>query len=231
MLRSNFVAMYNILRQPLPPAQYMRDTTHKGQIYLHHTVSGDNVKNVVDAWAATPERVGAHLIVSRTGDIYNVVPLQYWLHHLGLRDKHLNGVSGHRSNVLLNANSIAIELTNWGPITQQMIGGKSRWINHYQREVDLFTHETVDYGPSGYRGYRFFEAYPSAQIKALRWLLRWLMSMFDIPAPENVGKIAEYTPDALRGKPGIYAHSGVRPDKSDIHPQPELIAMLSSLTY
>ncbi len=220
----------NINRHYLPPAQYVQEVTNKCQIYLHHTVSGDVVKNIVSAWDMTPERVGAHIVISRTGEITSVVPLQFWIHHLGLQDKHFKGINGSKNNVWLNANSVAIELANWGPITPQLIGGKTRWINYYQGQVDLLPHQIVDYGQhSPYRGYRYFEAYTEAQIKALDMLLRWLLPLLDIPAPENANKIAEICPDALRGKRGVYAHSSVRPDKSDIHPQPELIAMLYGL--
>jgi len=35
--------------------------------------------------------------------------------------------------------------------------------------------------------------------------------------------------EALSGKAGIWSHTSFRKDKSDIHPQPELIQMLKSL--
>jgi len=34
---------------------------------------------------------------------------------------------------------------------------------------------------------------------------------------------------AIMGKPGIYTHNSYRTDKSDIHPQPEMIQMLNTL--
>ena len=39
----------------------------------------------------------------------------------------------------------------------------------------------------------------------------------------------EINADALNGKPGIWSHTSVRKDKSDVHPQDELIAMLKTL--
>jgi len=35
--------------------------------------------------------------------------------------------------------------------------------------------------------------------------------------------------NALEGHPGIWSHTSVRIDKSDIFPQPELLSMLRSL--
>jgi hypothetical protein len=35
--------------------------------------------------------------------------------------------------------------------------------------------------------------------------------------------------DALAGKKGVYTHVSFRTDKSDMHPQPELIEMLKNL--
>ena len=39
----------------------------------------------------------------------------------------------------------------------------------------------------------------------------------------------EVSQDALCGKPGIYTHVSFRKDKSDCHPQKELIQMLKEL--
>ena len=36
--------------------------------------------------------------------------------------------------------------------------------------------------------------------------------------------------NALTGKPGVWSHTSYRFDKSDIHPQQEVIDMLKSLT-
>jgi len=43
---------------------------------------------------------------------------------------------------------------------------------------------------------------------------------------ENVFSLSK---DALSGKPGIFGHCSYRLDKSDIHPQKEMIDMLKSL--
>ena len=39
----------------------------------------------------------------------------------------------------------------------------------------------------------------------------------------------EVSAEALKGKQGVWSHTSFRFDKSDIHPQPEIIEMLKSL--
>jgi hypothetical protein len=41
--------------------------------------------------------------------------------------------------------------------------------------------------------------------------------------------IWDVTPRALKGEPGVYTHNSVRFDKTDISPQPNMIAMLKGL--
>jgi hypothetical protein len=39
----------------------------------------------------------------------------------------------------------------------------------------------------------------------------------------------EFSSDAIDGKPGVWTHVSFRKDKSDCHPQPELIDMLKTI--
>jgi hypothetical protein len=51
---------------------------------------------------------------------------------------------------------------------------------------------------------------------------------FGIPLDYNAD-MWDVTNNALDGKPGIWTHNSYRTDKSDCHPQPELIKMLQTL--
>jgi hypothetical protein len=49
-------------------------------------------------------------------------------------------------------------------------------------------------------------------------------------AIQSIGKTAfEYNPLTMNGYPGIWTHTNIRTDKTDMSPQPNLIAMLKSL--
>ena len=56
-------------------------------------------------------------------------------------------------------------------------------------------------------------------------LLAFLCDKYSIPSDFKL-KSFDVNKDALNGVPGIYSHTSYRPDKSDVHPQPELIAAL-----
>ncbi|MFW6226355.1 MAG: peptidase C14 caspase catalytic subunit P20, partial [bacterium] len=82
--------------------------------------------------------------------------------------------------------------------------------------------------PNGYRGYYYYEKYTDDQIKTTGELLLYWNKTYDIPLDYN-DNMWEVNDDALGGKRGIWSHTSYRNDKSDVHPQPELIEMLKTL--
>lgn len=208
-----------IINTPLLPSQYYTKQTKKTAIVLHHSVSGDSAKNVVAAWNESPQKVGAHFIITRAGVIHEAVPPECWIHHLGVK----NSV-----NTLLNKQSIAIELLNYGPVEPTTKAGIYR--NAYAKEITI---KREVYYKGGFRGYTTFEAYTPLQLAALDELLRYLMNKFNIKLqPDFSAKsIFDVCEDALRGSNGIFTHVSFRDDKSDCHPQPELIGLLDNLKF
>lgn len=99
----------------------------------------------------------------------------------------------------------------------------------------------------GYRGFYAFEKYTDEQINSLRDLilsihekyenidLNYNRDIFDIEYDENLNPIGSndgaigVSANALSGKSGIWSHSSYRNDKSDCHPQINLIKMLQQL--
>ncbi len=215
--------MNNVKFQSLGKNQYFDEAYHKRQIYLHHTVSG-GMSSTVSAWQSNAERVGAHVLIDGNGDTLVVVPIYAWIHHLGIRQSHFAGISKPKTNLALNQGSIAIELVNWGPVRWEDNG----FVNEYQNRILMTEAETIFY-PDRYRGYSRFERYTAAQLAALKDCLLWFMSLYNIPAPTDARALFDICPAALQGKAGIFTHSSVRPDKSDCHPQPELIELLNQL--
>lgn len=113
-----------------------------------------------------------------------------------------------------------------------------------------FYNEKTKY-PKGFRGFYGFEKYTDKQIKAVRDLIQSLTynnlykdngvkGFKDITLKYN-DDIWDLTPqgkatgcygvskNALNGKAGVWTHTSYRNDKSDCHPQPQLIEMLKSL--
>lgn len=213
--------------------EYFRAIYPKKQIYIHHTVSNGNPLGSINWWRKQANGVAAFVVIAgkqftpqatyKDGDIYQCFSSKYWAHHLGLKQEHLlpNGLS----NIQLNRGSIAIEICGWGALSKNADGTFSP-VDYPQ--VILQANEVQRY-PKKYRGVEYYQKYTPAQIESLRKLLVYLCDTYKIDSTYKGDAIFDVDRRALKGENGIFTHTSVRPDKSDCHPQPELIAMLKGL--
>jgi len=88
--------------------------------------------------------------------------------------------------------------------------------------------QNVQVYEQGFRGFYGFEKYTDAQIEAVRELLVFWNERYKIPLDYH-DDMWDISNEALAGKAGVWTHVSYRKDKSDCHPQPELIEMLKSL--
>jgi N-acetyl-anhydromuramyl-L-alanine amidase AmpD len=230
------MTMNNVLQKitmvPFSTNQYMDEDTNKRQIYIHHTAGSADPFGVVRWWESTPERVATSLIIGghpgtstrwKDGDIVQVFSSRKWAWHLGVNRTHLRaGGPTALSHTQLNKESIGIELCNWGQLRQTDRG----FLNYVGGRVP--DNQVIELSTS-YRGFRFYQRYTDAQLENTRDLLRFLGQRWNIPVAYKGDRIFDICPEALRGEPGLYTHTSVRPDKTDCFPQPELIQMLRSL--
>jgi len=204
--------------------QYYPIETTKKQLVLHHTVSGPGVRGDLQTWLNDTSRVATHFIIDRDGTLYQLFSSKYWAHHLGVTKNILTeyGFTDIQTrNVKLNQNSIGIEIDNWGYLTKTS-DGKFKTV--YGNIVDVDVQEY----PNLFKGYRYYEKYSNAQIQTIGELLLYFNKKFGIPLDYNED-MWNVSKDALSGKSGIWSHCSFRPDKSDLHPQKEVIDMLKTL--
>lgn len=216
----------------LTPDQYFIDKTNKKQIYVHHTAGNSNPYEVIKWWQTTPERVGVSFVIGgaadaslkwKDGDIIQCFNTNSWCYHLGLTAAHLAaGNPGAQSNILLNQQSIGIEICSWGQLTQTSKGYTS-YAGAIVSEGQVVTYALP------YKGYKSYHKYSDAQLASLKELLQFLSQKWNIPTEYKGDEMFDVNPRALRGEPGIWTHTSVRPDKFDCHPQQELKDVLSSL--
>lgn len=207
-----------------PEDQYYPIETKKNQICLHHTVSGPGINGDVNTWLGDTAHVGTTFIIDREGVAYQLFSSKYWIHHLGVTKDILTqyGFADLQSrNVMLNQGSIGFELDNWGFLTK---GADGKFRAAYGNVVDVPVQEY----PNLFRGQRYYEKYTDAQLQTTGELLLYFHNKFGIPMDYNE-TMWDMSKDALSGKPGIWTHDSYRPDKTDLHPQPEVIEMLKSL--
>lgn len=209
------------LKDLLPDNQYYKEITTKKIIVLHHTVSGVGVSGDVNWWKKTPEKVGTPFIIARNGEITQTFDEKYWIHHLGIKQYMLNQFGSKVSNDKLNQLSIGIELDSWGGLVRR----NGNWVN--DNGLVIPECDVVPYR-DGYRGYYGFEKYTDAQIKSTKELILYLANKHSIPL-NYFPEMFAFNEKALKGYHGIWSHTSFRPDKSDVHPQINLIEMLKSL--
>lgn len=206
-----------------PDDQYYRKQTNKKQIVLHHTVSGQGVNGDISWWRQTAVRVGTAIIVGWDGKIYQCFSSKYWAHHLGTHAA---------NNVALNKASIGIEIDAWGGLVRyNRQWHPAKWDKDLKRFVantKVAPIQNVQVYPESFKGFYGFEKYTNEQIEAVRQLLVFWGEKYDIPLEYNED-MWDISQKALNGEKGVWTHVSYRKDKSDCHPQPELIKMLKSL--
>lgn len=211
----------------LADSEYVKKETKKDSIVFHHTAGGHNPIWTVNSWGndtrgkiATSFTIGGKSITKPDPSLNGLVVMafepKYWAWHLGVK-----GTNGK-----LDKKSIGIEICNYGPIT---LGKDGKFYNYVKKPMP--EQDVYDLG-FAWRGYRYFHKYTEEQIESLRHLIQWLSQDFEINVKShqpwtidsfNVSK------DALNGASGLWTHVNYRKDKTDCHPQPELIQMLNSL--
>jgi N-acetyl-anhydromuramyl-L-alanine amidase AmpD len=212
-----------IIQVDFPKDQYYQEEFTKKIIVLHHTVSGKGAQNDIEYWEGTPEKVATAMVVDWQGKMYQLFSSKFWAHHLG---------TTAANNRILNQQSIGIEIDSWGGLVQN--GSHwypAKWDAQLGKNVANLNVKSIDnvqVYDTAFRGFYGFEKYSDAQIEAVRQLLVYWGGRYNIPLNYN-DTMFGISLEALAGKSGVWSHTSYRLDKSDVHPQPELIQMLKSL--
>lgn len=204
-----------------PVEQYYDIVTPKHQIVLHHTVSGRGINGDMTTWLKDTVRVATHIIIDWEGTPHQCFSSKFWGHHLGVKVEVFTKLKIPSKNLKLNQESISIEIDAYGGLKKD----GEVWKTIYGNVVPT---KNVQVYEKAYRGYFGFEKYTDAQIETVRELLLLWKEKYNIPLTYNEN-MWEVNTDALTGKPGVWTHTSYRSDKSDCHPQPELVEMLKGL--
>lgn len=211
-----------IKNHSFPKEQYFQVKHPKKQIVLHHTVSPVGVMGDISWWMRTEERVGTWCIIDDLGIVHRLFSSSAWAHHLYVSSPR-NKIEKKfkKQNSILNKQSIGIEIDSIGGLKEVSIG---TWIDAYGREYK----GEIEFYPNGFRGYEAFGKYTDSQISTLYKLIKYLSQYYNIPL-FYYPQMWDICCEALSGEPGIFTHVSYRTDKSDCHPQPNLIKMLKLL--
>ena len=212
--------------------EYYKVESPKNTIYLHHTAGGAIAEDVVAFWEHDEKKgqvalkVATSFIIggpsskdsSSDGKIVRAFDDKYWAHHLGTKLK---------NNAELNAQSVGIEVNNWGPLTKSRDGKFLTYVGSGILPKNVCELATP------FRGFKYYHKYSNTQIEQLRRLITFLMVKHGIKLQPNY----EWTPESFElskraavGEGGIWTHTHVRIDKTDLSPQPALLEMLNALS-
>jgi len=209
-----------------PDNQYFKSKYHKNQIILHHTVSGPSARGDISTWLSTESRIATCMIIDGEGVPNQLFSSKYYGAHLGCRQFYLKtlGFCDYKiRNKKLDRESIAVELDNWGWLKKEDNIFRTYYGNKVN--VDITTYKNK------WRGHKYFQAYNIGQLRSLGELLLYWNKRYKIPLDyhEDMWDVSKR---ALEGHPGIWTHASFRPacDKTDCHPDPNLINLLKTLS-
>lgn len=219
-----------------PDDQYYPIKTDKKQVVLHHTVSYRGVEGDIKWWLSDDARISTHIIIDWKGTPYQCYSTSLWSHHIGVKvpvfdaygidfiyKKRLNGKTYVANNEILNQHSIGVEIDSLGPLRLKDDG---KFYDAYDREFK--DTDRIQKYDKPFRGYNYYEKYTDEQIQTVKELLLFWNEHWSIPLTYNYD-MWDVNKKALEGQSGIWTHVSYRSDKSDCHPQPELVEMLKSI--
>jgi N-acetyl-anhydromuramyl-L-alanine amidase AmpD len=226
------IDLKEIVQYQLPEAQYYKEEQPKSQIFLHHTAGNPNPYRAIDFWNSNPEHIGTAFCVGgepskdkdgkeiwKDGEIVQAFGSKYWAYHLGLKQEIFKKYGVPYKS--LDKSSIGIEINNWGGLQLK----NDKFYTYVGSTVDA--DEVIEYA-SPFRGYKFYQRYTDKQIENTIRLVKYLCDKFGISKVYNED-MWDISGRALAGANGIWSHTSVRSDKSDVHPYPPLIEALKSL--
>ena len=205
-----------------PTDQYIPTPYEKTQIVTHHTASGPGVRGDISWWLQTAQRIATTLIIDRKGEVHELFPHWMFGHHLGVKSSFIRKMGTNRSNLTMNKHTIGIELDSWGPLEYK----NGIWTG-WAPGSKVSEENIYEYEGSGFRGNKVYEKYTDKQIETLMYILVHLCQEHDIPLIYR-DSMWDVSKNAMNGQKGIWTHVSFRDDKTDCHPQHNLINALKN---
>ena len=217
----------SIERYYLPKGEYIDGPTKKEYLFLHHTAGWHNPYKCIDQWGRDNRgRIATECVLggpsvkgnddSNEGKLLQAFPEGGYGWHLGK--------NGSQS---MHRNSVGIEVCNFAYI----VDGKT----YAGTKVDSSQIVKLD---KPFRGYQEWHRYSNEQIETLRKFILHIAERDNIDVRDGLIRNIkskgvdgfEFNEDAYYGKvKGMWTHTNVRKDKTDLFPQQELIDMLLSI--
>jgi len=214
--------------------EYINANIAKTWLFLHHTAGGHDPYSTVKQWDNdTRGRIATQYVIGNKsatngdtkfdGTVVECFPNGNWAYHLG------DNGSSH-----LHPESIGIEICSYGYLEKKADGKFYTYVGSV-----VPSDQVCDLGFK-FNGHQYYHKYTDAQIESTRKLIieivrrnpginvqnglkQWLKT-------ETPAVAFGYKDDAYFGRvKGVLTHTNVRKDKTDCHPQSNLVQMINSL--
>jgi hypothetical protein len=216
----------NIKTHFLPRGEYFAGPTKKAWVFLHHTAGWNNPYKTIDNWSrdkrgaiATEFVLGGQKITDGDstwdGELVQAFPAGGYGWHLGT------------GNNTVHRNSVGIEVNNFGWVRD----GKT-YVNTTALPSQIVTLAKP------FRGHKTWHRYSDTQISVLRDWILFIANRDNIDVRKGLPELIKtrgvdafdfFDVAHVTKTPGLWNHTNVRLDKTDMFPQQELIDMLLSL--
>ncbi|MEX0315161.1 MAG: N-acetylmuramoyl-L-alanine amidase [Allomuricauda sp.] len=223
-----------ITKVNFPGNQFVKKITNKDLFIIHHSAGWDDARKMYQIWAQdTQGRVSTAYGIENDGTIYQGFDSKYWGYALYVNSPR-NMVSPiyktKKHDTHLNSRAIQVEICNWGGLIEKnnkLYSWPAYQTNSWSKKYSV-PKERATFYENGFKRYNWFEKYTDEEIESLRKLILFHHDEDGINLKYN-SDMWNVSDNALNGMPGIWSHVSYRSDKSDAHPQPELIQMLKEL--
>jgi N-acetyl-anhydromuramyl-L-alanine amidase AmpD len=210
--------------RPAFDTYYYKEEIKKNKIILHYTVG--TLRGDLSSLTKPDNYMSVAYLIGRNGIIYELFSPEYWSYHLGQ-----SSVGGNGYN---SKESIAIELSNYGPL--KLVGENLETIYSEAEYTiagvkkttskDIYCSigdkEAYNMVSGGFRGYECFASFTNDQLTATKELIAYLCDRFNIPKKiMNQDKRCNVFSSDTEAKEfkGICSHVNFRPSgKWDIGP-------------
>jgi hypothetical protein len=149
---------------------------------------------------------------SYDGKIYRAFDDKYWAHHLG---------TTFNNNRILNKQSVAVEICNYGPLTLSTKDNK-----YYTYVNTVVPVEQVVKLDKPFKGFTYYHAYTDKQIAATKEFILAMKAKhpkIELKTPLLTVDGFEMNDKAKEGVAGVYCHTNVLTSKFDLSPQNKMI--------
>lgn len=186
---------------------FFKEMTKKEIIVLHHTAGflGSDLQTLTKP----NYTVSVPFVLGRNGIVYQLFSTQYWSYSLG--------ASAVGNNAIQSKRSIAIEISNIGPLT---LKGNDLYTAYNTLYCGINDTQYYTKLEKPYRGIAYFASFTDAQYDTLNKLITQQCKKWNIPRTfiEESKRYNTFTTEEALAYKGISSHVNYRADKSDLGP-------------